>query len=87
MSKTVLITGTSKGIGLALAKVFLANDFKVIGTCRTGIIDVLEHPNFRCFSLDLADMDSIEELDICFKNNPISLDIVINNEGIGPDLD
>ena len=87
MSKTVLITGVSKGIGLALAKTFLANDFKVIGTCRTGIINDITHHNFQCFSLDLADIDNIKDFDRYFQSNEISLDIVINNAGIGPDLD
>lgn len=87
MGKTVLITGTSKGIGLALAKTFLANDFKVIGTCRTGIIKDLKHHNFHSLSLDLSQLDNIKEFDRYFQSNDILLDIVINNAGIGPDLD
>ena len=35
MSKTILITGASKGIGFALAQQFLNNGYSVIGTSRT----------------------------------------------------
>ena len=87
MSKTVLITGTSKGIGLALAKTFLSHDFKVIGTCRSGIIKELDHPHFKAWSLDLSNTDSIKNFDKYFQDNGTQLDMVINNAGIGPDLD
>lgn len=87
MGKTVLITGASKGIGLALARTFLANDFKVIGTCRTGIINDLKHHHFQSLPLDLSKTGSIKEFDRYFSGNDILLDIVINNAGIGPDLD
>jgi len=86
MKKTVLITGASKGIGFALANIFLENNYKVIGTCRTGIND-LKHPNFETASLDLSNPNSIKNFESYFQNNKIKIDILINNAGIGPDLD
>lgn len=87
MSKTVLITGTSKGIGFALAKTFLTKGYKVIGTCRSGNIEKFKHQNFKSLSLDLSSLDNIKNIGDHLLKNKISLDIVINNAGIGPDLD
>jgi NAD(P)-dependent dehydrogenase (short-subunit alcohol dehydrogenase family) len=87
MSNTVLITGASKGIGFSLSKTFLANGFKVLGTCRTGIIETLKHPNFQSLSLDLSSLDNIQNFEKYFQEHKILLGIVINNAGIGPDLD
>ncbi|MFN8355834.1 MAG: SDR family NAD(P)-dependent oxidoreductase [Spirosomataceae bacterium] len=87
MSKTVLITGTSKGIGLALAKAFLAQGYHVIGTCRTGTIPALVHPQAEVLPLDLSNLSSIHAFEEYFITRSIGLDLLINNAGIGPDLD
>lgn len=86
MSKSVLITGTSQGIGHALTKLLLINGYRVIGTNTTGIDNINEN-NYKSFALDLSNLDSIAafEKNIQFEN--IKLHILINNAGIGPDLD
>jgi NAD(P)-dependent dehydrogenase (short-subunit alcohol dehydrogenase family) len=58
MSKSVLITGTSQGIGHALTKLLLINGYRVIGTNTTGI-DNINDNNYNSFSLDLSNLDSI----------------------------
>lgn len=40
MSKAILLTGTSQGIGHALTKLFLINGYRVIGTNTTGIDNI-----------------------------------------------
>ena len=40
MSKTILITGTSQGIGHALTKLLLIKGYSVIGTSTTGIDNI-----------------------------------------------
>jgi len=87
MKKTVLITGASKGIGFALTQRFLDNDYNVIGTSRTGKIENFKHSNFRIYKLDLSNQESITDIDKIFENQNIEIDILINNAGIGPDLD
>lgn len=87
MTKTVLITGASKGIGFALTQQFLNNGYKVIGTSRTGKIENLVHPNFEILKLDLSDNQTINDFDLLFEQKNIKLDILINNAAIGPDLD
>jgi NAD(P)-dependent dehydrogenase (short-subunit alcohol dehydrogenase family) len=87
MRKTVLITGTSKGIGLALKNVFLNNGYSVIGTCRNGKDDKSIDPNYQVVALDLANFESINECKNAIEMINPSIDILINNAGIGPDLD
>lgn len=87
MNQTILITGASKGIGFALAKKFLENGFYVIGTSRNGTIGEIEHENFKVLALDLSESKSIELFKKEIKVLGIKIDILINNAGIGPDLD
>lgn len=84
--KTVVITGASKGIGRALAERLLLEDFKVIGTSRSGEIDAIDHINFTPIQLDISKADSISMAHKLISEMVDSIDILINNAGIGPDL-
>jgi NAD(P)-dependent dehydrogenase (short-subunit alcohol dehydrogenase family) len=86
MSKSVLITGTSQGIGHALTKLLLINGYSVIGTSTTGIDNINEN-NYKSCSLDLSNLDSIIAFEKNLQIENIKIDILINNAGIGPDLD
>src|ERR1035437_611821 len=86
MTKRVLITGASRGIGFALTKLFLKRGYNVIATCRSGKIDNLSHPNLYVIELDLSNSVSIRDVAEIIKNES-PIDILINNAGIGPDLD
>jgi NAD(P)-dependent dehydrogenase (short-subunit alcohol dehydrogenase family) len=83
---TILITGTSQGIGHALTKLLLINGYSVIGTSTTGI-DNINANNFKSYSLDLSNLDSIASFENNIQTENIKVDILINNAGIGPDLD
>lgn len=87
MNKTIVITGVSKGIGFALTQQFLNNGYFVIGTSRTGEIENLSHPNFTALQLDLSKEETIFTFDKILENKNIKIDFLINNAGIGPDLD
>lgn len=84
--KTALITGTSMGIGKALTKIFLENNFKVVGTSRHGAERHFTHKNLKVLKLDIANPKSIEEAHQQIQEMKTSFDVVINNVGIGPDL-
>jgi len=86
MSKTILITGTSQGIGHALTKLLLINGYSVIGTSTTGI-DNINDNNYKSCLLDLSNLDSIAAFENIFQTENVKVDILINNAGIGPDLD
>ena len=87
MNKTILITGASKGIGLALVNKFLENEFNVIGTSRSGIINGIKNEKFKALQLNLSELKSIELLKREVEKNDTKIEILINNAGIGPDLD
>lgn len=87
MTKTLLITGASRGIGFALTKFFLQNDYNVIGTSRNGKIENLTHHNLEVIKLDLSDLASIRSIKNLLTQTPKQIDILVNNAGIAPDLD
>jgi len=86
MKRIVLITGASKGIGKALTEKMLDENFFVIGTSRDGIIENLEHQDFYSLKLDLSNSLSIENAHKEIFNNFEKIDFLINNAGIGSDL-
>lgn len=84
MGKTVLITGATRGIGLALSKKFKENGYNVVGTCVSSInsIEELKKQNIDIIK---ADVSSYEEMNGVFryaKNKYGKIDVVINNAGI-----
>lgn len=79
--KTVIITGTTRGIGRALANKFLKEGFKVIGTATSGKSDI-KNPNFEIIRLDLTNSDSISKAANLIKEKADKIDILINNSGI-----
>ena len=83
-NKTVLITGTSRGIGLHLAKRFLMEGFGVIGVSRDK--SSISHRNFQEIHADLSKTKEIEM--IANQLSGESITGLINNAGahgpIGP---
>lgn len=86
MRKTALVTGASKGIGRALSRILLSNGYQVHGTSRNGRIQDFEHPHLSMYALDLSLENSIASLEQILITKRLEFDLVINNAGIGPDL-
>lgn len=75
MTKMVLITGVSSGIGLAQAGLFLEEGYAVYGIDRSEKPD-LSHPNFHFLQLDLTgDLAGLSDL-------VSEVDILCNTAGI-----
>ena len=60
--KTVVITGASRGIGLATATLFLERGWRIITCARGEVSDpAVENPNWLAhIPTDLADSDSVK---------------------------
>ena len=66
--KSVIITGSSNGIGKAISEEFLKNGFLVYGLDRN--IKTITHPNYKHFVVDIFkdELPSIENCDILINN-------------------
>jgi len=81
MSKVVLITGGSSGIGKSVGEFLSKKGFVVYGTSRNS--DRIKNHPFKLVSLDVNDIETISNA----VNEVISiegrLDVLINNAGMG----
>ncbi|MDD2830170.1 MAG: SDR family NAD(P)-dependent oxidoreductase [Sulfuricurvum sp.] len=75
---TAIVSGTSSGIGEAIAQMLLDNGYKVIGLSRSE--GSLNHPNFIHIACDLRHIHEIEVLKTLESND---LKLLINAAGFG----
>lgn len=76
----IVITGTSRGIGLSLAKRYLDQGHNVIGCSRTP--STLVNDNYSHYCVDISNELDIEEFAHKVKNKYKKIDVLINNAGI-----
>ncbi|MDX1590347.1 MAG: SDR family NAD(P)-dependent oxidoreductase [Balneolaceae bacterium] len=80
---TAVVTGASRGIGLAITKALIESGIKVAGWSRTKP-ETFSHPDFYHFAVDLTLEESVKEgykATTQALGNQIS--ILINNAGVG----
>jgi len=81
--KNAIVTGGSRGIGLAIIKKLLSEMYEVWYISRTEINEELENTHFvQC---DISNRDNLEE---CLKNiikEAKTIDLLVNNAGITKD--
>ena len=83
--KTIVITGSSSGIGQETSLYFANKGYKVLATARNieKAKTSLEHPNIKLYQMDVASIDSIQA---CYKQimaENSTIDVLLNNAGYG----
>lgn len=79
MSKTIIITGTSAGIGFALAEYFGKKGHKVYGLSRKNV----ENPHFKTIPTDITNNDQVKSAIQQIQDLEQHIDVLINNAGMG----
>lgn len=90
MKKTVLITGSSRGIGRETAILFAKNDFNVVLNCRKStdelysLQSILSNlgADFCSFVKDVSQFDNVKEIFDALYAKSMLPDVIINNAGI-----
>lgn len=80
MNKSILITGTSKGIGKYLVEYYINKGYIVIGCSRSEIDYSFD--NYFHYILDVADEKKVKLMFSDIKKKIGKIDILINNAGI-----
>ncbi len=78
--KTIVITGTRKGIGKEMAKHYLAEGWQVVG-CSRGEGSI-EHAHYQHFSLDVSHEDAVIAMARTIKASHGKVEALLNNAGI-----
>jgi len=80
MKKRIIVTGSSRGIGLEVTKnLILMDKMEITGTSTSGK-HILETKNFRCLPLNLGNFNSIKHF--VKEIGDFKFDYLINNVGI-----
>ena len=87
MSKIVLVTGASRGIGLEAAKHFSKEGYKVIGSSRGdfNLGELIGDESAISVQLDLMSKESIKNLFAYLKSEDLLPSVLVNNAGITKD--
>lgn len=81
MSKVILITGGSSGIGKSIGEFLHKKGFKVYGTSRKP--ENISNSHFQLVVLDVRNADSIQNAVSEIIQKEGKIDILINNAGVG----
>lgn len=83
MSKNVIITGTSRGIGLELVKIFSELGHQVLALSRNSKpVSELGLPNVQTQSCDLCNLEHYQNVEAFLRTKWKRVDVLINNAGI-----
>ncbi len=78
----IIITGSSRGIGFEMAKLFADEGHQVLALSRNEKpIASLSHKNITCFPFDISNKSDLEKLEEFLNDSWKTVDVLINNAG------
>jgi short-subunit dehydrogenase len=81
-SKNIIITGTSRGIGFELVKLFASEGHQVLALSRNeNLIRNLNLKNVTSLAFDLSEPSNYKKVEDFIKNEWQQVDVLINNAG------
>lgn len=81
--KTAILTGASKGIGLAVAKRLVDLNYKVYGIARSFQNIPFTHENFIPMECDVQKTDKLIKVIESIQGKEPQIDLLVNNAGVG----
>ena len=89
--KTVVVTGANAGLGYAISRALLEQDYRVVMACRnatkaaaarSSLLESVPGADASVLPLDVSELDSVETFAKLFEEQFGELDLLINNAGI-----
>lgn len=81
MSKNIIITGTSRGIGYELALQFANEGHQVLAISRKTPKELIENPNISCLSIDISNPEELLQVENFLNHTWKKVDVLIHNAG------
>ncbi len=82
MSKVILVTGASSGIGAAIARVLVSQGHTVYGTGRNSPTET-NSDGVHMLNMDVRDGQRVQEAIQSIVDQCGRIDVVVNNAGLG----
>jgi len=81
VSKNIIITGTSRGIGYELALQFATAGHNVLAISRKTPQVFIENPKITCLTVDLSIEDDLKRVEQFLEHTWKKVDVIIHNAG------
>jgi len=78
MNKTILITGTTSGVGATIAYDYIEKGWNVIGLARGE--SLFDYPNYKHYQVDIGNPYHLNE--VFFQIGDKNIDILVNNAAV-----
>jgi 3-oxoacyl-[acyl-carrier protein] reductase len=85
LSRSVLVTGGNRGIGLAIARAFADAGDKVAITYRSGDADALAQQGFFAVKCDITDPEQVEQAYKEIEERQGAVEVLVANAGVTRD--
>ncbi|MEY4084764.1 MAG: hypothetical protein RL074_551 [Bacteroidota bacterium] len=79
--KNIVVTGTSRGIGLELALQFASKGHHVLALSRTIPQALMGNENISCLSVDLANESDLQKVADYLQSTWKQVDAIVHNAG------